>query len=116
MGSDTPASTDAQQLSSDPDPFREAGKELARTLHAARGGMTIEEHADIATDKLNDEEIVGFGLVAIRKTDEGYQAATHRAIDHEAVMEASEATNPDDYINWLHENMVEIFESEVAEK
>lgn len=91
----------------------ELGKEIGRAAYSAQGGLSIEEHVELASNKLQSENIVAFGLVAIREVDGKYQKASHRAISHEAALESR---NPDKYVDAMHSDLVDIFNAEVAQR
>ena len=88
---------------------------IAESVYGARGGKSIAEHQAIAAEKIGDDDIVAFGLVAIRKGADGqYQSATHRAIDVEAVLEAD--ADGEELIDDLHEAMCREFDEKVAQR
>jgi len=111
--SNTPTNSDTREEAGTGEVMEEVSKEIGRGVYSAQGGLSIDEHVDIATDKLQSENIVAFGLVAIRKQDGEYMKASHRAISHEMAMQSPD---PAGYVESIHSNLVDIFDSEVAQR
>ncbi|WP_135666630.1 hypothetical protein [Halorhabdus rudnickae] len=89
--------------------FTEIGRQLAEQL-----GESIDEEVSSAVEKLEDDDIVAFGLVAIRNGDEGIQSATQRVIDPEVVQESNKP--PEEVIDVLHTKLCSVWETEVADR
>lgn len=90
--------------------FEELGRELARQV----AGPSLEEHVDSAEEKLDDDDLVAFALVAIRNGEDGVQAASQRCVDPEVVIESDR--EGEEIIDALHMKLVDVFESEVADQ
>jgi len=89
--------------------FAELGRVIARQLTTP-----LDEHVDSAEAKLNDDDLVAFGLVAIRDGDDGLQSASQRVVDPEVVRESDH--DPGDVIGALHERLCDTWDEEVADR
>lgn len=90
--------------------FEEIGRAIAR-------GMTesMDTHVASAETKLNDDDLIAFGLVAIRRTDEhGLQEVGQRAIDPEVVMDSDH--EPEKVVDALHTALCQTWDEEVADR
>jgi hypothetical protein len=101
------AARDPAQQSRD-EVFAHIGREIAKQL-----GTSMDEEVATAVEKLQDDDVIAFGLVAIREGDDGAERAAHRAIDPAIVRESDR--QPEDVIDPLHSALCEIWDSEVAE-
>ena len=89
--------------------FEEIGKEIARQRNES-----MDDHVESAAEKLADENLVAFGLVAIREGDDGFEGVSQRAIDPEIVIESD--GDGEELVDDLHEELVYLFERGVAER
>lgn len=78
-----------------------------------RNNQDIDAHVESAIEKLEDDDLVAFQLVAIRRDgDDGHQDVSQRAVDMEAVMELPEGSRRP-YVSMLHRSMCRVYESDV---
>ncbi|ERJ07481.1 hypothetical protein HLRTI_000524 [Halorhabdus tiamatea SARL4B] len=89
--------------------FAEIGQTLVEQL-----GPSMDEEVSSAVEKLEEDDVIAFGLVAIRDGDEGVQSATQRAISPELVQQSDRPA--EDVINLLHTKMCAVWDNEVAER
>lgn len=88
--------------------FAELGRAIAEQL-----GTDRESHVESAIEKLEDDDLVAFGLVAIRDGPEGLQTAGQRCIDPVVVQE--DERDPEDVIGALHGTLCNVWDDEVVD-
>lgn len=88
--------------------FAELGQKIADQL-----GCSMDEKVESAIEKLDDDDIIAFGLVALRKND-GLESTAQRAIDPEVVNELDHSA--EDTISALHKSLCDTWNSELAER
>jgi hypothetical protein len=93
--------------------FEDLGREIAEQ-HADAQGESIEQTAASATKKLQDDDLIGFALVAMRQGPDGVQTVGQRAVDPVAVAESDH--DADMAIGAIHDGLVETFDEEVRER
>jgi len=91
----------------------EAFEEMGRAI-AAQLTTPLDEHVDSAEQKLDDDDLVAFGLVAVRDGDGGLQGASQRVIDPERVRESNR--DPEAVIGDLHDALCQVWDTEVADR
>jgi hypothetical protein len=85
------------------------GEQIAQALT-----KSMAEHTDSAKEKLDDDDIVGFGLVALRDPDgSAVQSVSQRAIDPEVVRESDR--DPEEVVDIIHSQLCDVWDEEVAE-
>jgi len=89
--------------------FEAMGREIARQL-----GTSMDEHVDSAEAKLEDDDLVGFGLVAMRDGDDGIETVSQRAIDPEIVHESNH--DAEQVIDALHSALCRTWDEEVEDR
>lgn len=89
--------------------FAAIGRELVGQLTDS-----LDSHVDSAETKLNDDDLIAFGLVCMRWTDEhGVETVSQRAIDPAFV--ADSPRDPEVVIDAIHDGLCETWDAEVAE-
>lgn len=88
------------------DAFEELGRAIAEQLETS-----LEEHVESAEAKLNDDDLVAFGLVAIRDAAVGLETASQRVVDPEVVRESGQ--DPEQLIDTLHDVLCQTWDEEV---
>ena len=89
--------------------FAELGREIVAQL-----GPSMDEEVGTAVEKLEDDNIVAFSVVALRETDNGVQSGWQRAIDPERVRESDR--DPEEVVEAIHDAMCRVFDEEVRER
>jgi len=95
---------------SDVDAFEQLGREIAEQYADATGEL-IEQATESATEKLHDDDLVAFALVAMRDGPDGVETASQRHIDPVTVAESSH--DAETVIETVHEGLVRAFDEEV---
>lgn len=93
--------------------FARLGREIAEQ-HARAQGETTEQAVESAAEKLTDDDLVAFALVALRHTDAGVQSVSQRHVDPVTVAESDH--DPETVIETLHGGLVETFDAEVRDR
>jgi hypothetical protein len=93
--------------------FERLGREIAEQYVEARG-ETTEQAVESAVEKLTDDELVAFAVVAMRDGPDGVETASQRHIDPVTVAESSH--DAETVIETVHEGLVQTFDEEVRER
>jgi len=91
----------------------EAFEELGRAI-GAQLTTPLDEHVDSAAETLDDDDLVAFGLVAIRDGEGGLQGASQRVVDPETVRDSDR--DPEAVIGDLHDALCQVWDNEVADR
>jgi hypothetical protein len=92
--------------------FKQLGRELVRQWADAQG-ESIEQTTESAIEKLQDDDLVAFALVAMRDGADGVQTVGQRAIDPQVVADSDH--DPEDVVETVHEGLVRTFDEEVRD-
>jgi len=98
---------------SDAEAFEQLGREIAEQYAEARGEST-EQAVKSAAEKLHDDDLVAFALVAMRDGPDGVQTVSQRHIDPVTVGESDH--DAETVIEGVHEGLVRTFNEEVRER
>jgi hypothetical protein len=98
---------------SEAEAFEQLGREIAEQYVEARGEST-EQAVDSAAEKLTDEDLISFALVAMRDGPDGVETVSQRHIDPVAVAESDH--DAETVIETVHEGLVREFDQEVRER
>jgi len=88
------------------------GREIAEQYVDARD-ESIEQAVESAVEKLTDDDLVAFALVAMREGPDGVQTASQRHIDPVTVAESDH--DVETVIETVHEGLVRTFDEEVRD-
>lgn len=90
------------------------GKAIGQALDQALG-ESMDDHVESAKDLLDDDDIVAFGLVALRDPeDSAVQSASQRVIDPEVVRDSNR--DAEEVIDIIHTQLCDVFDEEVRER
>lgn len=98
---------------SDAEAFERLGREIAEQYLDARG-ESIEQAVESANEKLHDDDLIAFALVAMRDGPDGVETVSQRHIDPVTVAESSH--DAETIIETVHEGLVRTFDEEVRER
>jgi len=93
--------------------YKQLGREIAEQYARAQGESTEQAVAN-AAEKLADDDLVAFALVALRNGDDGVEAVSQRHID--PLMVADSDHDAETVIETVHEGLVRAFDEEVRER
>ena len=93
--------------------FEELGREIAEQYADAQG-ESIEQTAASAIEKLQDDDLIGFALVAMRQGPDGVETVGQRAVDPVTVAESDHEAEM--AIGAIHDGIVQTFDKEVRER
>lgn len=97
-----------------PDTAEHIGKQIGQTLDQALDN-SIDDHVDSAKEKLDDDDIVAFGLVALRDPeDSAVQSVSQRVIDPEVIRDSDR--DADEVIDIIHSQLCDVWDEEVEER
>jgi hypothetical protein len=84
--------------------------------HIAQALTTpMDEHVESATAKLDDDDLVAFGLVALRDPeDSAVESVSQRVIDPEVVRESDR--DPEEVVDIIHSQLCDVWDEEVRER
>lgn len=86
------------------------GDQIAQALTTPMDG-----HVDSAKEKLDDDDLVAFGLVALRDPEKGaVQSVSQRVIDPEVVRESDR--EPEKVVDIIHGQLCDVWDEEVRER
>jgi len=96
-------------MTSKKEAFEVLGRAIAQQLETP-----LEQHVESAEAKLEDDDLVGFGLVAMRNGDNGIETVSQRAIDPEIVHEPDH--DAEEVIDAVHERLCRTWREEVEDR
>lgn len=99
----------SQEQTTQEEAFEMIGRAIADQLT-----QTMGEHVESAEEKLADENLVAFALVAVREGDDGLEGTSQRAIDPEVVHESER--EPDAVVEDLHNALCQIFDERIVDR
>ena len=97
---------------SEAETFEMLGREIAKQYAEARG-ETTEQAVESAVEKLTDDDLIAFAVVAMRDGPDGVQTVSQRHIDPLTVAES--AHDAETVIETVHEGLVREFDAEVRD-
>jgi predicted Fe-Mo cluster-binding NifX family protein len=97
---------------SDSEAFEMLGREIAKQYAEARG-ETTEQAVESAVEKLTDDDLIAFAVVAMRDGPDGVQTVSQRHIDPMTVAESSH--DAETVIESVHGGLVREFDQGVRD-
>ena len=98
---------------SDAEAFERLGREVAEQYAAARG-ESIEQAVESAAEKLHDDDLVAFALVAMRDGPDGVETVGQRHIDPVTVAESDHEAET--VIKAVHEGLIRTFNAGMRDR
>jgi hypothetical protein len=97
---------------SEAETFEMLGREIAKQYAEARG-ETTEQAVESALEKLTDDDLIAFAVVAMRDGPDGVQTVSQRHIDPVTVGKSDH--DAETVVETVHEGLVREFDAEVRD-
>jgi len=97
---------------SEAETFEMLGREIAKQYAEARG-ETTEQAVESALEKLTDDDLIAFAVVAMRDGPDGVQTVSQRHINPLTVAESDH--DAETVVETVHEGLVREFDAEVRD-
>jgi len=97
---------------SEAETFEMLGREIAKQYAEARG-ETTEQAVESAVEKLTDDDLIAFAVVAMRDGPDGVQTVSQRHINPLTVAESDH--DAETVVETVHEGLVREFDAEVRD-